>query len=88
MDERLADGRKYLLDTNSPTWIDFHFAAMVGLGVFPDNYGGAGINPESSIKMGEDVKGTRIEEISLNLRNSKSGKFALRLFEEFRYAKL
>jgi len=36
----LSDGRKFLLNTSQPTYIDFHFCSMVAIMTNPKDYGG------------------------------------------------
>ena len=38
--ELLSDGRKFLLNTDSPTYVDFTFAALAGITFIPEQYGG------------------------------------------------
>ena len=40
MNELLSDGRKFLLNTDTPTYVDFAFAALAGISVHPKQYGG------------------------------------------------
>ena len=39
-----SDGRRYLLATEEPTFVDYSFAALAAIHVLPSNYGGRQLN--------------------------------------------
>lgn len=81
----LSDGRKYLLKTDQPTWIDFHFASMMALALFLPQYGGKALTPDSRITL-DDAKA--MEKVVLQLRSSKAGQFVIKLYQDFRHASI
>ncbi len=40
VDKMLSDGRRFLLNTDSPTYIDVAFASLAAVLAMPDEYGG------------------------------------------------
>ena len=40
VNQLLSDGRKFLLNTDTPTYVDFTFAALAGITFDPKEYGG------------------------------------------------
>lgn len=82
VDDMLKDGRKFLLGTDRPTYLDFHFAAMCGVMLLPEKYGGPRISERSRIdfkSLPNEIK-NQIEEF----RSMPAGKFALRMYENYR----
>ena len=49
----LSDGRKYLLSTDTPTFVDVTFACMASLMFFPPEFGGLAVASESRMTMNE-----------------------------------
>ena len=82
IDALLADGRKYLLNTEEPTFVDVTFASLTGPLAVPDNYGGAALAGESKFVVSHySAEGQKEAKW---FRNTPSGKFALKLYKEFR----
>ena len=55
---------------------------MFGLILFPQNYGGRAVDKESRVKI-EDTE--HLQEKLKELRKTVSGKFAMQMFEEYRF---
>ena len=81
----IADGRKYLLKTEKPTYVDFTLATALSPLLFADEFGGGAIEPESVLRVEEcgKVAGAAAKKA----RNTAIGKFALRIFKEHRHVK-
>ncbi len=79
----LADGRKFLLATDEPTYIDVAFAALAAPLVLPDNYGGTKmVDDNMRIKMKvlpDDVR----KEVEA-FRKTEAGKFVIKMYENYR----
>lgn len=75
MDDRLSDGRRYLLG-DQLTQSDIMFAVAAAALVWPDEYGG----PVPSL----DVMPPAIQELAKTMRNRPSGQHALRVYREHR----
>ena len=82
IDGLLADGRKYLLNTEEPTFVDVTFATMTAFLAVPDNYGGGALVGES--KFVTSLYSAEGQKEAKWFRNTPSGKFALKLYKEFR----
>ena len=81
----LDDGRNYLLGTESPTYVDFQLAAIMGLIIVIDEYGGGVIEPDSVLT--PDERGPERVAVDKEIRETKLGKFALKMYREHRNAK-
>lgn len=83
----LADGRPLLLSTSQqqqqqPSYIDFHFAAMVGLLLLPEQYAGSVVSRHTrQVLIGAAASFTAE---SGRVTASPAGQFALRLYKEYR----
>jgi len=53
VEDLLSDGRKFLLNTPEPTYIDFHFCSMVAVITGPETYGGKIFSKETREDVGE-----------------------------------
>ena len=47
VNELLSDGRKFLLKTDTPTYVDLTFAALAGISVHPSQYGGNALHEKT-----------------------------------------
>ena len=73
------------MGTESPTYVDFQLATIMGVIMLNDEYGGGVIEPDSVIKPDEcGVVGAAIVK---EIRETKLGKFALEMFREHRKPK-
>jgi hypothetical protein len=82
VDELLADGRKYLLNTPEKTYLDMYLACMAAPALRPPEYSGGRIEPASKIRLDELSPAARKELERWRMR--PTGKFVLRLFAEER----
>ena len=85
VEELLSDGRKFILGTSYPTYIDFHFCSMVAVMLYPPNYGGKVFRHETKkegrhLVMTEDWR----KEVKL-LEESIAGKFVMNLYQNLRF---
>eukprot|EP00095_Tigriopus_kingsejongensis_P011793 maker-scaffold71_size417697-snap-gene-0.14 protein:Tk11793 transcript:maker-scaffold71_size417697-snap-gene-0.14-mRNA-1 annotation:"hypothetical protein PTSG_06373" len=80
MDALLSDGRKYLLETDYPTFVDVTYATLAALLALPDNYGGQRVTPESRPDM-SDLSAEYQKQIKA-FRLTASGKFILRMYKD------
>ena len=87
VDELLSDGRKTLLNTPEPTYLDFHFCSMASILLFPPEYGGrildAKTYPPNETNMPQKMK----EEKDF-LLSTRSGKFIMDIYANYRHKKI
>ena len=81
MDKVLAKNQ-FLMGGDEPTYIDFAYAALLGIVIFPDQYGGSDLSPESRLKITDG--NTDVQKYCKKMRNTPSGKFVLRMYSEHR----
>lgn len=81
-DELLSDGRKFLLGTEEPTFVDFSFATLAAIHVLPDNYGGSQLNAASKPRI-SDTSAEHKKDI-LEFAKTPSGKFVARMYKDYR----
>ena len=55
MNQLLSDGRKFLLNTDTPTYVDFTFAALAGLTFDPKEYGGNALHEKTRKVQSEKI---------------------------------
>jgi glutathione S-transferase len=77
VDERIADGRQYLLGEHF-SLSDMAFAVAAAPVVFPDTYGGGGTLPPL-----EDAP-AELQSVVKEMRERPSGQMALRIYREHR----
>ena len=82
VDALLKDGRKYLMGTDEPTYVDYSFAAMAHIIIFPPNAGGKGLNSASRMKL-EELP-VKFKNDFKAFRNRPSGQFVTRMYKEHR----
>ena len=82
VDGMLADGRKFLLGTEEPTFVDISFAAVSAIITRPKEMGGFGINEESRFKL-EDFSAEWQKEAKA-FRQTLAGKHALKMYADHR----
>lgn len=80
MDDLLSDGREYLLDTKYPTFVDVTFASLASILVFPDNYGGKRLVPETRPQL--RFASAEYQKHVKSFRQTRSGKFILKMYKE------
>ncbi|TRY67759.1 hypothetical protein TCAL_07806 [Tigriopus californicus] len=80
IDALLSDGRAYLLNTNHPTFVDVTFASLAAILVFPDNYGGPRLVPESRPQL--KFASADYQKHVKSFRQTPSGKFILKMYKE------
>ena len=86
IDELLSDGRKFLMNTEEPTYLDFHFCSMVAIMLRPVEYGGGILSKQT---FDPDMKGIQgLKDEKAYLMKTKSGKFIMSLYEKYRYCKI
>ena len=77
----LADGRRYLLGGEEPSFVDFTFASLAALAVFPDGYGGRGASiRRAPLEAMSPMWRSEVEA----LRDTVAGRFVLRMYAEER----
>jgi len=81
VDERLADGRRYLMGGDEMTFVDITFASLAALVLFPDGYGGGAVSVRSG-PVERMAPAWRSEVYAL--RETAAGKFVERLYREER----
>jgi glutathione S-transferase len=82
VDNLLKDGRKYLLGTDEPTYIDYTFASLAAIGILPDQYGGPRLSPDTR-PVPEDF-GPEAQAVFKKYRKRPAGQFVLRMYKEHR----
>jgi glutathione S-transferase len=87
IDEILSDGRKTLMATTEPTYLDFHFCAMVAIILRPPEYGGGIINKLTFDPDQKDIP-QKMKEEKEYLMKTRSGKFVMNMYNEYRNRKL
>lgn len=87
IDELLSDGRKTLLGTPEPTYIDFHFCSMVAIILRPQEYGGGRLNRKTFDPNQKEVPHQMKEEKDY-LMKTRSGKFVMNMYTQFRLQKV
>jgi len=83
IDELLSDGRKTLMATAEPTYLDFHFCAMVAIILRPPEYGGGIINKRTFDSGPKDMP-QKMKEEKEYLMNTRSGKFVMNMYNQYR----
>lgn len=81
IEKRLADGRKYLLG-NELSYIDIVWASSLGLMLFPEEYTGGQLEPQSLCSRAEFPEAMMSEMTPVLER--PAGQFCLRLYKEDR----
>jgi len=84
VDELLSDGREFLLSTVKPTYLDFHLASMLAIVITTPQYSG-GVLTSRSVNYGASKE---VIEEGERLKKTRTGKFVVKCFEEYRYVKL
>jgi len=87
IDELLSDGRTTLLNTEKPTFLDFHFCSMIAIILRPIEYGGGVINKKTFNPDMKDVP-QKLKDEKAYLMNKRSGKFAMNLYKTYRHCKI
>lgn len=84
IDDLLSDGRKFLLGTDYPTFVDISFASLAAILVVPEeNYGGKYyLNVASKFKISDFSP--EMQKESHEFRKTKAGKLVLKMFQEYR----
>ena len=80
--DKILSKHQFLMGTDEPTYVDFAYAALIAIIVFPDQYGGSNLSPESRFKMTDG--NMEVQKYCKKMRNSPSGKFVLRMYSEHR----
>lgn len=82
-DELFKDGgRRYLLDTDEPTYVDYSLAALGALFVLPEKYGGRGVDQSSRITK-SDYSAEARKEMD-NFAKTPTAKYIARMYQEHR----
>jgi glutathione S-transferase len=81
----LADGRRYLLAGEEPTFVDITFASLAALILFPEGYGGDAV---SLRQLPVDLLPAAWRDEVETLRATPAGQFALRLYAQERSRRL
>lgn len=84
VDALLKDGRKFILNTDEPTFVDVTFASLGAILAIPDNYGNTALNEESRLNL--SWCGVEFQKAVKEFRKTPSGKFVLRMFKDYRQA--
>ena len=87
MDELLSDGRKTLLGTEEPTYLDFHFCSMVAIMASPDEYGGGILNRQTYDPSRNDMP-QKLKDEKTYLMTTRSGKFVMNMYAKYRHHKI
>ena len=87
MGKLLSDGRQFLLNTDAPTYIDFTFASLAALTVFPEGFCGRVLSEQSKIRF-EGITDKRTFTKAKEYRKTPAGKFALRMYKDHRFSKM
>ena len=87
MSALLSDGRKFLLKTDHPTYVDFAFSAIIAITLFPDEYGGRALQEEARIHLKDIWDPDYLKEIEA-ARNTVAGKYAMKIYKEYRFKKI
>ena len=82
-DSLLKDGNKYLLGTDEPTYVDFSFASLAALLVFPENYGGRGVNADTVPKASDFT--AEFQKEAKRFANTPTGKYVIRMYKDHRF---
>merc|ERR1739848_233043 len=83
INELLLDGRKTLMATAEPTYLDFHFCAMVAIMLRPPEYGGCIIDKRTYDPNPKDMP-LKLKEEKEYLLKSRSGKFVMNMYNQYR----
>ena len=81
MDKMLVKNN-YVLGTDEPTFLDYAYASILGIVVFPDQYGGPSLSAESRFKVTD--MNQEVQKYSKKFKNTPSGKFTLKMYSENR----
>jgi len=84
VDELLYDGREFLLCTQRPTYLDFHLASMIAIVLTVPQYSG-GVLTSRSVNYGASKE---VIEEAERLKETRTGKFVVKCFEQYRHVKL
>mmetsp|Transcript_40919 Transcript_40919/g.65786 ORF Transcript_40919/g.65786 Transcript_40919/m.65786 type:complete len:175 (-) Transcript_40919:124-648(-) len=82
VDALLKDGRKYLMKTDYPTFVDVTFAALAAPLLTLEKYTGGRARKESSLK--REMMTPQAQKESDMFRDRPCGKFVLQMYEEHR----
>ena len=81
MDQRLSDGRAYLLGGEEPSFVDLTWASLSSVILMPEQYGGGAIEESRpQLSLVPETARKVIEE----LRQRPAGAFALKMYHEIR----
>ena len=69
--------------TTEPTYIDFHFCAMVGIMLCPPEYGGGIFDNQTYDPDPKDMP-QKLKEEQEYLLKSRSGKFVMNMYKQYR----
>eukprot|EP00091_Calanus_sinicus_P009453 TRINITY_DN22123_c0_g1_i1.p1 TRINITY_DN22123_c0_g1~~TRINITY_DN22123_c0_g1_i1.p1 ORF type:complete len:170 (+),score=17.62 TRINITY_DN22123_c0_g1_i1:55-510(+) len=78
----LSDGRKFLLNTPHPTYIDFHFCSMVAIMILPQDYGGR-VLKQATLENHVEFPKAFNDEVK-KIEERAAGKFVINLYKSFR----
>ena len=81
--DEILSNNKYLLGTDEPSYIDITFAAITSLLVWPEEYGGPHLTPASRLEINDFP--LEVQKRMNEFRETLSGQFVLRMYEEHRY---
>ena len=87
VDQILSDGRKTLLGTAEPTYLDFHFSSMIAIMLRPPDYGGGILTKQTWDPNQKDMPQRFVEEKEY-LMKTRAGKLAMNMYEHYRHHKL
>ena len=84
VDKLLGDGRKFLLNTDEPTYVDVAFASLGAILLIPDNYGGIDTF-DGEVRPTECDLSTDYKKERLEFAKRPSGKFVTMMYKEHRH---
>lgn len=80
--DKILNKNNFLLGTDQPTYIDYAFASLAALMVIPDNYANGVLSTPTMPKINNFP--LEAQKQIKKFRNTPSGKFVLRMYEEHR----
>ena len=87
VDKLLSNGRKTIMGTPEPTYLDFHFSSMVAIMLRPPMYGGGVLTKQT---WDPDQKGMpqRLQEEKEYLLQTTAGRLAMDMYSNYRHKKV